>query len=132
MELIPKIKLLRTMRGYSQENMADMIGVSRLTYGDMERGTAKITDNHLQKIAKALGCSVEDIKTLEERPFNFFEKCNGVVGLNNGQQVNNYTEKELAHQIESLTLELKILKLAHEKAELEAKHWKEKYEITKK
>ena len=46
-----KIRLLRTMKGLSQENMADMVGISRLTYGEIERGKSEPTTDRLEKIA---------------------------------------------------------------------------------
>jgi XRE family transcriptional regulator, regulator of sulfur utilization len=66
-----KIRTLRTLKGLSQENLADMIGVSRLAYGDMERGKHEISTTRLEQIATALGVTTEEIEAVEEKVSNF-------------------------------------------------------------
>jgi transcriptional regulator with XRE-family HTH domain len=41
--------------------MADMVGVSRLAYGDIERNKSRVLKIRLDKIAEVLGVSTEDI-----------------------------------------------------------------------
>ena len=115
--------------------MANMVGLSRLAYGDIERGKSKIDDARLKQIAEKLGVSVHDIDDFAEKVNNFFDQCSGVIGLNNGQQINHYDSWELRHQIEKAHLEIEKLKLEADKyraerdrAELEARYWREKGE----
>lgn len=42
-DFTPKMTTLRTKAGISQEDLASIIGVSRQTYGAMERGTQRLT-----------------------------------------------------------------------------------------
>lgn len=67
-----KIRTLRTLKGLSQENVADMIGLSRLAYGNMERGKQEVSAARLEQIATALGVTTEDIEAMEEKVSNFF------------------------------------------------------------
>ena len=128
METGDKIRILRTMKGFSQENMADMVGVSRLAYGDIERNKTRVSKIRLDKIAEVLGVSTEDIEALGDSVSNFFDQCNGAIGVNNGNQNNNYDNKDLQHQIEKLQLENKLMQSEKEKHEIEAKYWQEKYQ----
>jgi transcriptional regulator with XRE-family HTH domain len=66
-----KIRILRDMKGYSQDNMADMLGLSRQAYGDYERGNTKISDSRLKQIADALGTTPEAILNVDEHMGNF-------------------------------------------------------------
>jgi transcriptional regulator with XRE-family HTH domain len=53
-----KIRQLRLQRGFSQEAMADSLGLSTTAYGDLERGKTDLTLSRLGQIADALGTSV--------------------------------------------------------------------------
>jgi XRE family transcriptional regulator, regulator of sulfur utilization len=126
-----KIRLLRTVKGFSQENMADMVGISRLTYGEIERGKIEPEKERLSKIAEVLGITPEDIDAFGDSITNFFDQCNTpqVIASNSGTSngtINHYDQKELHHQIEKLQLELKLLKAEKEKAEIEALYWRER------
>jgi transcriptional regulator with XRE-family HTH domain len=58
MKLHEKIRYLRLQRGYSQENMAEVLGLSTTAYGDLERGKTELTVSRLEQIAAALGTSL--------------------------------------------------------------------------
>ncbi len=47
-----KIRQIRISKGLSQENMADMLGVSTTTYGDIERGRTELTLSRIESLAK--------------------------------------------------------------------------------
>jgi transcriptional regulator with XRE-family HTH domain len=127
-----KIRGMRLLKGLSQENMAEMLGMPLLAYGEIERGK-DIKLSRLNQIAEKLNVPSAEIVRFGETVSNFFDQCNGVVGLNNGQQINHYDIKGIEHQLEKLQLELKnsLLQIENltmklEKAEAEAKHWREK------
>lgn len=64
-----RIKALRSARNYTQEQMADKIGVSRQKYARIENGTNSITLDILSKVAKILDVTVGDItRVLDETP----------------------------------------------------------------
>lgn len=130
-----KIRTLRNLKGLSQENLADMVGISRLAYGDMERGKQEISPARLEQIATALGVTAEDIEAVEEKVSNFFSQCNVVSGDNKGSQSYYADSKDLQHELEKVQLtlqnrdlQIEKLQMEVEKMALEAKYWKEKRE----
>ncbi|MCV2485590.1 helix-turn-helix transcriptional regulator [Flavobacterium sp. SH_e] len=58
--------LARLEKGYSQEKLADLIGMSQSAYSRRENGSIKITDNEWKRIAKVLDVKIEEICELEE------------------------------------------------------------------
>ena len=64
-----RIRSLRSARGYTQEQMADNLGVSRQKYARIENGTNSITLEILCGVARLLDVSVSDItRVLDEEP----------------------------------------------------------------
>lgn len=57
-----KLHDTRINRGLSQEELADLIGMSQSNYSRKENGTKSITDTEWKKIAKELNVKVGDIK----------------------------------------------------------------------
>lgn len=127
-----KIRNIRALKGLSQENMADMLALSAVAYGDIERNKKDVNMKRLEQIAGILGVSVSDILAFGDKVSNFFDQCNNTnvsAGQNGGTQTqNNFDEREYKHQLEKAQLEIEKLKIEKEKLELEVKYWKEKYE----
>ena len=64
-----RIKALRTAKGYTQEQMAKQLGISRQRYARIENGLNSITLDLLTKIAAVLDVTVGDItRVLDEEP----------------------------------------------------------------
>lgn len=59
-----RIKALRSARQFTQEQIADQIGISRQRYARIERGTNTVTLEVLSKIAKVLEVAVGDITSV--------------------------------------------------------------------
>jgi transcriptional regulator with XRE-family HTH domain len=114
-----KIRILRNLKGFSQENMADMVGISRQAYGEIERGNTEPSAERLAQIAQQLGLAPQDIEGFGNAVSNFFDQCNGATGINTGTQNNHYDQRELLHQLEKLQLELRLCQAEKAKAELE-------------
>jgi XRE family transcriptional regulator, regulator of sulfur utilization len=82
MEIGEKIRYARLQKGYSQENMADFLGISTSTYGDIERNKTDLTISRAKKLANILKISIlellgEEIQTpevLENAPTNDVDK----------------------------------------------------------
>ncbi|GAB2785593.1 hypothetical protein GCM10027275_32430 [Rhabdobacter roseus] len=53
-KLPERIRQRRLARGLSQENMADLLGLSTTAYGDLERGRTEPTLSRLDEIARLL------------------------------------------------------------------------------
>lgn len=56
-----RLKELRREAGYTQEQMAEMMGVKTVTYGTWERGTAQISLAQALRVADILACSLDEI-----------------------------------------------------------------------
>lgn len=68
-----KIKHIRELRNYTQDFMADMLGVSQSTYARYEKEDSELSFSRLQKIAEVLDVKVEDLINFSEKyVFNNF------------------------------------------------------------
>lgn len=75
-----RIKALRSAGNFTQEQIADQIGISRQKYARIESGTNNITLDILAKIANVLGVQVGDItRVLDKTPVVEYR-----VGIENG------------------------------------------------
>lgn len=64
-----RIKALRSAKNFTQEQIADQIGISRQKYARIESGTNNITLEVLSQIANVLDVQVGDItRVLDEAP----------------------------------------------------------------
>lgn len=97
-----KIRQIRLMKSYSQENMADMLQISTTAYGDIERNKTELSIARATEIAKILEISIIDFLGIELQPLDF--------------------------SFEKLRLENEKLKAEAEKWQIMAAYWKEKYE----
>lgn len=97
-----KIRQIRLSKGFSQENMADMLGISTTAYGDIERNKTELTIARATEIAKVLGVGIVDLMDLELHPVDF--------------------------SMEKLQFENEKLKAEVEKWQMAAAYWHEKYE----
>jgi transcriptional regulator with XRE-family HTH domain len=109
MKIGEKIRALRDLKNLSQANMASMLGLSELAYGEIERDHTDIKLSRLEQIAKVLGITVQKLLGFDDAVANFFENCSqaNVFTGQNGNQSNYNDTKEFAHEIEKLRLEVK-------------------------
>ena len=93
-----KIKRIRELRNFSQEYVAEKIGMSQSNYARMENNEVAITNEKLEKIAEALNTSDFVIKNFDENIiFNISQGDNSAAGLN--CSVHNY---QISPEIKSL------------------------------
>ncbi len=102
MEIGEKIRYARLTKGYSQENMADFLGISTSAYGDIERNKTELTLSRAKKLSSILKMSISELI---------------------GEEI--YTPKVLE---ESENDELKKLKKEVNTLRSEANYWREKFE----
>lgn len=84
------IKKLRLEKGFSQEELAELLNLEVSAYGRIERGDTDLKFDVLQKILKELGCRIEDFITqleLESNQYFNYQDSN-----NNQNNVTNSTE----------------------------------------
>ena len=58
-DLTKNIKRFRLMRGYDQDRMSGLLGISRVTYSKLENGKSKVTDDLFYQISRVLEVAPE-------------------------------------------------------------------------
>ena len=66
-----KIRLIREMRGLSQENVATMLGIGQNTYSRIETNQTKLDAKTLEQLAGVFGVSPMDILSTQPAIINF-------------------------------------------------------------
>jgi transcriptional regulator with XRE-family HTH domain len=115
-----KITFFRKRKGLSQEEVAEMIGISPQGYGKIERDETDVQYSRLESIAKAMNTTVNDISAYPiTRSFN--GNNNNINELNNStyQSYQYYSDLVLQKEVEKLTLQVEGL--GNEKALLQSK-----------
>ncbi len=67
LELGKKLRTLRELKGFTQENISDHISMSQKTYSLLENGRADIKMGDLEKISDFMGISIPDILSFNEK-----------------------------------------------------------------
>ena len=102
MEIGEKIRYARLTKGYSQENMADFLGISTSAYGDIERNKTELTLSRAKKLSTILKISILELIGEE---------------IHTPEVLNNLDKNE----VEKLKSEVNTLRS-------EANYWREKFE----
>jgi transcriptional regulator with XRE-family HTH domain len=63
-----RIRMFRAMRGLSQDNVADELGMTTGNYGKMERGEITISVTTVAQISKILKVTIAEL--FDENPFS--------------------------------------------------------------
>lgn len=59
--MLKKIRIARLEKGFSQENMADLLGISQCAYSNLENGKTKLGLKCLKKISEFLEINVLEL-----------------------------------------------------------------------
>jgi transcriptional regulator with XRE-family HTH domain len=62
-----KVKKLRELKNFTQNHMAQELGITQSAYSKMEMGESEITFHKLERISEILGISLEDIASFNEQ-----------------------------------------------------------------
>ena len=98
-----KIRMLRDMKGYSQEYMAEQMHITASAYSKLERDETNITLNQLAEIAKISEVDTQYILNFDEKQiFNFHNSRQNTVGnreahVHYNDKVIKVLEKDNAH-----------------------------------
>jgi len=71
-----KLRTIRKQKGYTQQQIADILATDVSNYSRKESGDVKIFDDEWEKLARALNVSVEDIR--EEKPASVIQKNDNI------------------------------------------------------
>jgi transcriptional regulator with XRE-family HTH domain len=106
-----KIKKLRELRNFTQNHMAEELGLSQSAYSKMELGETEITYSKLERVAEVLGMKPEEVIAFNESMvFNVMNNNTGQGFVINNNQLSE-TEKTLyIQQIDLLKEEVSYLK----------------------
>ena len=108
-----RIRLQRLQRGLSQENMADLLGLSTTAYGDIERGKTDLTLSRLSQIATVL--DVSPVALLTDEAIQ-------------AQVMDNPPAELVNHELETLRLTVEKQQVELDKLRLEAEFYKRRYD----
>ncbi|WP_220101780.1 helix-turn-helix transcriptional regulator [Paenibacillus sp. S150] len=56
-----RVRAFRKLKGYTQQELADSVGISLAVLGAVERGNRRLEDQILNKIADVLGVSADEL-----------------------------------------------------------------------
>lgn len=119
-----KIKSIRELKNYTQEYMADQLGVTQAGYSKIEKGKTILSYVKLVEIAKILEVSVEDIISFDSQ--RYFNSFNTVKGNNNNGSIliNSSNDEALKELYED---KIKLLEKLLNKTEEELSRYKRKF-----
>lgn len=100
-ELGKKLRTLRAEKGYTQEKIADLLGIPQATYSNLENNKGKVDLKLLEKVASVY--EIDMVELLKNESLVFNQKNSGG---QNGVIINQLSEK-LIEQYESRISELK-------------------------
>ncbi|MBE8726911.1 helix-turn-helix transcriptional regulator [Flavobacterium hungaricum] len=118
-----KIKSIRELKNYTQEYMAERLGVTQAGYSKIEKGKTSLSYDKLVEIGRILDVSVEDIISFDyHRYFNGFNK---ITGNNNGSILINTDSTSVLKELyeDKIVLLEKLLS----RTEIELDRYKEKF-----
>lgn len=58
---VSMLKVKRVLKGFSQAQLADSLGISQTKFSDIERGFGYLSSGAWRKLAKILNCEVDEI-----------------------------------------------------------------------
>lgn len=108
-----KIRKVRSIKGYSQEYMAEVMKISQAAYSDIENNKTKVNLDRIQQLAKIFEIDVSDLISFDENQvFNntFNENSKGFFNVqkvmnesfDNERKVYNEQIKDLKEEINYL------------------------------
>jgi len=65
-QLAQRVRAFRKLKGYTQIELAEKLGISVAVLGSLERGTRKQDEKLLKLIADTLGISYEELVSVRE------------------------------------------------------------------
>ena len=107
-----KIRSLRTLKELSQENVAEMLGISITAYSKIERGETDVQLSRLNQIAEVFKVSIEEILNFGDKiaqSFNGNGTGNSVI-ISSSEQSFLIELERLRAQNEGLLKEIEHLK----------------------
>ncbi len=122
MNVSDKIRFMRQLKGWSQEEMAEKLEMSPNGYANIERGETDVRFSRLEQIADVFGTNLTDLMSFGERSILYY--CGDNNTITNQQTLNTLPE--------SLTIELQKHQILLEQKDKEIQYLKEIISLLKK
>lgn len=109
-----KIKQIRELKNFTQDYMAQKLGLSTRAYSKIETGETQLTINRLNEISGILGVQPMEVLGFDDKKIFNINNSTG----NNGYNNILYPEKliqQYEETIQALKEQVQLLKLLHEK-----------------
>lgn len=95
-----RIRELRTALGMSQQTLGDLVGVSKVTISDLERGNMELTLSYMKRIAPHLNAHPADLLPREANPWALTrEERDFVARLRQGDTTQRQTLAKVADAV---------------------------------
>lgn len=105
MQVNEKIRLMREMNDWTQEDMAEKMSMSLNSYSKLERGESRLYLDKLEKVAEVFEVDVTDLLSLNKQGLIYL--VNKEIGGDNSNSINYYGNGEqFAFEIEKQKLML--------------------------
>ncbi len=85
MAISDNIRKMRELRNFTQEYMANQLGITQAGYSKIESGTTDITFSKIEEIAGILSVTPADLVAFDSQ--KYFNSFNNVEGSNNGSVI---------------------------------------------
>lgn len=117
-----KIKNLREIKNFTQEFMAEKLGITQAAYSKLESGNTKISYSKIEEISNIFGIQVEELLSFDSQ--KYFNSFNNVKGSNNGSVTIKVEEGDIKQLYEDkISLLQKLLTIT----ESELNKYKDKF-----
>jgi transcriptional regulator with XRE-family HTH domain len=109
-----KIKNVRLLRNYTQQHLADMLNMSKQSYGKIESGETDIAYSRIEQIAKILGVSPEFLASFDAKNLLHIHNSNTGAGIITGVLISGQHDTSqitlYLQEIDKLKKEIEFLK----------------------
>lgn len=106
MQTFEKVRLVRELKKWSQQEMAEKLNMSSNGYAKIERGETKLTLPRLKKIANILEIDINDLTQENENGFVIVVGENSAHCIHSNVNMYGNNASDLAMEIEKLKLTL--------------------------
>jgi transcriptional regulator with XRE-family HTH domain len=69
-----RIRELRLALHWSQQTLAEKVGVTKMTISDLERGQMQLTQQYMRRLAEVLECTTADILPACDYPYRLSDE----------------------------------------------------------
>lgn len=117
-----KIRNMRELKNFTQEFMAEQLGITQAGYSKIESGATKLTYNKIEEISRVLGVKTEELLAFDSQ--KYFNSFNNVKGSNNGSVTITVEDGDIKQLYED---KIRLLEKLLHNTERELQQYKDRY-----